>query len=94
MMEENKKIIVEEEELKKVKEIASKYEEITIKLGQIQIQEILITQQKEQLLLQNAALKAEYNDTQLKEQELIKQINEKYGQGNLNLDTGEFIVIK
>ena len=87
MSEDIKKITPEE--LENVQKVRSKYQEITVKLGQIQVQRMQITNQIEMLNKAEEDLRKEWGDTQAEEQTSISDLQEKYGKVNINLDSGE-----
>ena len=87
MSEDIKKITPEE--LEDVQKIRSGYQEITVKLGQIQVQRMQITNQIEMLNKAEEDLRKEWGDTQGEEQTAISDLQEKYGKVNINLDSGE-----
>ena len=87
MSEDIKKITPEE--LENVQKVRSKYQEITVKLGQIQVQRMQITNQIEMLNKAEEDLRKEWGDTQADEQTAISDLQEKYGKVNINLDSGE-----
>lgn len=87
MSEDIKKITPEE--LENVQKVRSKYQEITVKLGQIQVQRMQITNQIEMLNKAEEDLRKEWGDTQAEEQTAISDLQEKYGKVNINLDSGE-----
>ena len=87
MSEDIKKITPEE--LESVQKVRSKYQEITVKLGQIQVQRMQITNQIEVLNKTEEDLRKEWGDTQGEEQTAISDLQEKYGKVNINLDSGE-----
>ena len=87
MSEDIKKITPEE--LESVQKVRSKYQEITVKLGQIQVQRMQITNQIEMLNKTEEDLIKEWADTQGEEQTAILDLQEKYGKVNINLDSGE-----
>ena len=87
MSEDIKKITPEE--LEDVQKIRSGYQEITVKLGQIQVQRMQITSQIEVLNKAEDDLRKEWQENQEKEQKAIKDLEEKYGKVNINLDSGE-----
>ncbi len=62
MSEDIKKITPEE--LESVQKVRSKYQEITVKLGQIQVQRMQITNQIEALNKTEEDLRKEWGDTQ------------------------------
>ena len=87
MSEDIKKITPEE--LENVQKVRSKYQEITVKLGQIQAQRMQITNQIEMLNKAEEDLRKEWSNTQTEEQSAISDLQEKYGKVNINLDSGE-----
>ena len=87
MSEDIKKITPEE--LENVQKVRSKYQEITVKLGQIQVQRMQITNQIEMLNKAEEDLRKEWGDTQAEEQTAILDLQEKYGKVNINLDSGK-----
>ncbi len=87
-MSENIKKITPEE-LENVQKVRSKYQEITVKLGQIQVQRMQITSQIEILNKTEEGLRDEWTSTQTEEQTAIQDLQEKYGKVNINLDSGE-----
>ena len=87
MSEDVKKITPEE--LEDVQKIRSGYQEITVKLGQIQVQRMQITSQIEVLNKAEDDLRKEWQENQEKEQKAIKDLEEKYGKVNINLDSGK-----
>ena len=87
MSEDIKKITPEE--LDSVQEVRAKYQEITVKLGQIQVQRMQITNQIEVLNKGEESLREEWADAQQSESKAIKDLQEKYGKVNINLDSCE-----
>lgn len=75
---ENKKLL--KEEITKLQELQQKNSSVLQNLGYL---DIIIEQQKNEL-------KAEYVSIQAQLNELGKQLQDKYGEGNINLETGEF----
>ena len=87
MSEDIKKVTPEELEV--VNEVRSKYQEITVKLGQIQVQRLTISGQLEVLNKNEEDLREEWVKTQQEEAKAIQDLQEKYGKVNINLDSGE-----
>lgn len=87
MSEDIKKVTPEELEV--VNEVRSKYQEITVKLGQIQVQRMTISGQLEVLNKNEEDLREEWVKTQKEEAKAITDLQEKYGKVNINLDSGE-----
>tara|TARA_Y100000004_G_scaffold138550_1_gene157166 strand:- start:9 stop:284 length:276 start_codon:yes stop_codon:yes gene_type:complete len=87
MSEDIKKITPEE--LEDVKNIRSEYQEITVKLGQIQVQRMQISSQLELINKTEEELGKQWSETTSKERKAIQDLQEKYGKVNINLDSGE-----
>ena len=79
-----------EDEMKSLQDLQNDYQEKQALLGQLSVQRILINQQLESLEAREVELEGEYTATQQKERELVETLNEKYGPGELNPETGEF----
>ena len=87
MSEDVKKITPEE--LEDIQKVRSEYQEITVKLGQIQVQRMQISNQLELLNKTEEDLGKQWADTTEKERKAINELQEKYGKVNINLDSGE-----
>ena len=72
------------DELTKLKDIANKYVEIQGKLGTFEIQKAMIEKQKVDIL-------SELHELQKDEDSLGIQLNEKYGEGTIDIEKGEFV---
>jgi len=72
-----------EEELKSLQELQGTYQQITLAFGQVFLSRHGLDKREE-------ALKDTLAETSTKENELAKELTEKYGKGSLNVDTGEF----
>ena len=79
-----------EEELKQVQDIQTSYADVTNKLGQLSISKERLKQQEELLLKQHNDLFSNFGKVQEDEQKFLDTITEKYGQVNLNPETGVF----
>ena len=89
-MSEIKKVT--DDELNAIKDLGAKYNQISTALGQLRVQRLILNQQLEQVEKAEENLEKDYVSNQEKEQALIKSINETYGAGTLNPQTGEFTV--
>ena len=87
-MEESTKFT--EEEMKTVKEIQKNYVDIQHKLGQLSVAEIRLNQQLDALNISRSELNDSFRETQKEEKDFIKVVTEKYGDGILNPETGEY----
>jgi len=88
-MAETKKFT--EEEISEIKSVRDKYTEYTVLFGQLEVQKELIKRQLSQVENSITNTWENYNNLIKSEEALIKKLNEKYGEGTLDLDSGEFI---
>tara|TARA_R110000744_G_scaffold310787_1_gene418427 strand:- start:125 stop:418 length:294 start_codon:yes stop_codon:yes gene_type:complete len=72
-----------EDELKSLQELQGTYHQITLAFGQLSLSKLGLDSQE-------SSLKTALADTRTKENELAKLLNDKYGKGSLNIETGEF----
>jgi septal ring factor EnvC (AmiA/AmiB activator) len=86
----DKEIKFTDEELQSLKQIQQDYLECQNVFGQIAIQKIALQQQIDRLAKSEEEYAKKYSDTQAKEQEVAKELNDKYGAGNLDPETGVF----
>ena len=93
VVEATDEIKFSEEELKELGGLQTSYQEKQAALGQIAVQKILIDQQTEAIDNRQAELEGEYADVQQTERDLVQKLNEKYGPGQLDPQTGVFTPI-
>ena len=79
-----------EDELKSLQDLQNSYQQKQLQFGQLEVQRLLVTQQLDQLDNAKAKLEVEYGEVQETERNLVKELNEKYGPGNLDPATGVF----
>ena len=79
-----------EEELQSLSELSQGYQNIQAAFGQRKVQRILAEQQISSLEEAEVQMESDYSDLQEKERELVQQLNEKYGPGQLDPQTGVF----
>tara|TARA_R100000008_G_C3575211_1_gene164758 strand:- start:582 stop:917 length:336 start_codon:yes stop_codon:yes gene_type:complete len=77
-----------EEELKKIKGFQSGYVETQVAFGQIAIGRLKLESQIEELKNLNEDTRKRFIKLQTDEQDFIKKITEKYGEGTLDPKTG------
>jgi hypothetical protein len=78
------------EEISTLKSLESAYARITAEFGQIKIEKILLNAQLNSLKEFEDALTQEYLSNQSKENSFAEDIQKKYGEGEINIETGEF----
>ena len=93
VVEASNEIKFSEEELKELGELQTSYQEKQAQLGQIAVQKILLNQQVEAIENRQTELESEYEAVQQSERDLVQKLNEKYGPGQLDPQSGVFTPI-
>ena len=83
----SKTIKLTEEELTILRDYQQKQNNITFNLGNVDIQKAILEGQRSTILEDLANLQEKSNKT-------AKELQKKYGDGNINLSTGEFTLVK
>jgi len=81
------------EEIESIGKLGDTYSRITAEFGQIKIEKILLKGQLNRLEELESTLTTEYLANQEREQSFAETIQKKYGDGEINLETGEFIPV-
>ena len=77
-----------EKEMKRLKGIQENYVNIQSELGQLSVTKIRLQQQLENVIKFEENSKVKFRETQNQEKEFISDITEKYGEGQLDANTG------
>ena len=85
-----KEVKFTDDELKQLQGLQTSYQEKQLQFGQLKVQRILIQQQSDALEEAEVKLEEDYKGVQETEQSIVQQLNEKYGPGSLNPETGVF----
>jgi len=86
----NSEMKFSEDELQSLQGLQDGYQEKQALLGQLAVQRILMSQQMDALEARQTELETEYEATQQEERDLVQTLNEKYGPGQLDPQTGVF----
>jgi chromosome segregation ATPase len=79
------------EDIQAVKDLQSKYATNTAQIGQVEVELHLLKRRLSQIEEMRVNLFSTYDELQKQEKELVASLNEKYGDGVLDLDSGKFI---
>ena len=79
-----------EDEMKEVGVLQQTYVNVQNSLGQVSVQKLRVEQQLSDLDTAEDQLRTQFVETQQKEREFVDTINKKYGDGNLDLNSGVF----
>jgi flagellar biosynthesis chaperone FliJ len=82
------------EELQQIKDLQSKYNQAIFEIGASEAQLIAFQQGIEKLQQAKKDLVSNLTTIEQKESELVKSLQEKYGQGDINPETGEIIPVQ
>ena len=85
-----KEVKFTDDELKQLQELQNSYQEKQLQFGQLKVQRLLLQQQSDALEVAEVTLEEDYKGVQKTERGIVKQLNEKYGPGSLNPETGVF----
>lgn len=88
-MSENKKFT--EDELAKIVELREANAQKITEFGQIELEILLANQRLEALHDAKDKMREDYIGLQKNEEQLIKDLNDKYGAGTVDIASGEFI---
>jgi len=83
-----------EEELKQIKEIQESYFDVQNQFGQARIAKLRLEEQMNTVIKGEEDLLGKFEEIQSKEKDFLKTITDKYGEGSLNPETGEFTANK
>lgn len=80
---------VTEEELQEIQQLRENLVEIVTQIGELHLSEFLAKRQLEQVQQNVKEHENKFVEFQEKERVLFDRLQEKYGAGNINMDTGE-----
>ena len=86
----DKEVKYTEEEMKQLTELQQTYAAVQNTLGQLSVSRIRLSQELGNLDEAETKLRNDFVETQQKERDFVQEINKKYGDGNLDLNTGVF----
>ena len=81
-----------EQELKQVQDLRTKYATVTAQLGQLKVEQIIATEQINRLNELELEFTKEYLSIQAEEEKLAADITTKYGEGEIDVETGVITV--
>ena len=78
-----------QEELQSIKELQSKYNQTLFEIGVVEAQRLALVEQVEKREADKKTLLNDLATIEQKENELAKSLQEKYGTGSINPETGD-----
>ncbi len=94
MAKKSNQIKFTKEELSGIREVRNSFNNITTNFGNLEVQRIQNEQRLSAIEQQKVIAENEYNQVIQQEAELLNNLNEKYGQGSLDLEKGVFTPIE
>jgi septal ring factor EnvC (AmiA/AmiB activator) len=94
MAKKSKEIKFTKQEMESLNKVRVGFEEVQFSLGSLEIVRIQTENKLEQISNRRLQLETQYNNLINEEQELLNELNEKYGAGNFDPETGVFTPIK
>ena len=82
------------EEIEQIKDVQKKYVGIQQAFGSLEVNKLRLQQQLEANIKATDQLRDKFIELQNSEQDLITKLNEKYDDGTLNPETGDFVPTK
>ncbi len=79
-----------EDELKSLQDLQETYGKVQADFGALKVRRLVLEQQLEELDNADEAVHKAYKDNQDTERKLVQELNEKYGPGSLDPQTGVF----
>lgn len=79
------------EDIERVKQLRTKYAATTAQIGQVEIELHITKKRVTELEKFRESLLDTYVNLQTEEQNLVKELNEKYGDGILDLEANKFV---
>lgn len=90
-MAENTEKEFQADDIQAVKDLQSKYATNTAQIGQVEVELHLLKRRLVQIEELRTNLFTTYDELQTQEKSLVESLNQKYGDGVLDLDSGRFI---
>jgi chromosome segregation ATPase len=90
-MAENTEKEFQTDDIQAVKDLQARYATNTAQIGQVEVELHLLKRRLIQIEELRTSLFTTYDDLQKAEKELVEALNQKYGDGVLDLDSGRFI---
>ena len=94
MAKKSKEVKFTQEELNSIEQLKNNYSSITNALGNLEISRIQTEKRLDMLYNEKLSLETQYEQIIQTENNLINTLTEKYGQGNLDINTGVFTPAK
>jgi len=82
---------VSQDDIEKVKMLRTKYATATAQIGQVEVELHILKKRLDSVSTLRENLLQTYMDLQVEEEDLVKELNNKYGDGVLDLEQNKFV---
>ncbi|MBC8421933.1 MAG: hypothetical protein H8E03_00775 [Pelagibacteraceae bacterium] len=87
---ETKEMAVDNTELENIRTLQQKYQSLALQLGQVTLQRSQLNRELENVDSNEEKLLVAYDECRAEEETIVKSLTDKYGIGNLDIETGKF----
>jgi len=84
-------IKLSKEELEQINSFRNSINEVTFKIGDVELNKVILKNSLEEMEEEYNKLKQQFNQIKKSEKEFVSKLREKYGDGGINLESGEYI---
>ena len=90
MAKKSKEVKFTKKEIDSLQQLRSNYANIELSLGKLEVSRMQTEQQLDNIENNKLRLETQYTELQKTESEIVNELTEKYGVGNLDIVTGKF----
>ena len=90
MAKKSKEVKFTKKEINSLQQLRSDYANVEVSLGKLEIARMQSEQQLDNIENNKLRLETQYTELQKTESEIVNELTEKYGVGNLDITTGKF----
>jgi hypothetical protein len=90
MAKKSKEVKFTKQEIDSLQQLRSDYANVELSLGKLEIARMQSEQQLDNIENNKLRLETQYTELQKTESEIVNELTEKYGVGNLDIVTGKF----
>ena len=90
MAKKSKEVKFTKKEINSLQQLRSDYANVEVSLGKLEIARMQSEQQLDNIENNKLRLETQYTELQKTESQIVSELTEKYGVGNLDINTGKF----
>ena len=90
MAKKSKEVKFTKQEINSLQQLRSDYANVELSLGKLEIARMQSEQQLDNIQNNKLRLETQYTTLQRTESQIVSELTEKYGVGNLDINTGNF----